>query len=210
MQVLTLHLRRKMVRVLARVPFDIRSEQGNGVSNSSSSRSDRSTSANANFPNDRSTEYFDEQGASRRSSSKLSPSASRSASMSSVHQASTSHFSASDDVLEGAADHKLKVHLIPSSKSNMRILGGRGRSSSKYRKLGGDLDDRAALSVLEGIQSVDSERDLIRPNHPDERKEGEAGPTLSLHVETDKTEIGRLDDGENADVRRKLHLYVLQ
>lgn len=146
---------RKMVRVLSRVPFNLRNDSANEVSNTSSSRSDRSLSANISYPQDGTVEYFNDQGISRLSS--------RSASASSIHQASTSRLSASDDLLDGSTEHKLKVQLIPSAKSKMRILGRRGRSKTRYGRLLDDSEDQIMAPTLEGIQSVDSNRDDVHP-----------------------------------------------
>jgi len=138
----------KMVNVLARVPFNLRDDANSKQGNTSSpSRSTRSFSANLNRP----TIMHD--GSSRASSPKPSPSISRSESVSSLHHASTSHTLLEDDL-----EPVLNARLISTNKSKQRILGRRGRSTTRQGRFGiGDVDaGDNATPVLEGIQSVGS------------------------------------------------------
>lgn len=166
-----------MVRVLARVPFNLRNDSLNAISNASSSRS---SSANMLYSQDHDPEYFNEQGVSRLSS--------RSASNSSILQASTSRFSNSDDVFDGTVEHKLKVQLVPSAKSKTRILGRRGRSKTRYGRAE-DTEGQYVSGVLEGIQSVDSNQDISELTNDHGHHEGETpkddGPETSNLNERD-------------------------
>ncbi|THH10659.1 hypothetical protein EW145_g1171 [Phellinidium pouzarii] len=147
----------KMVRVLSRVPFNLRNDPMDGPANTSSSRSNRSPSANVSYTYNRSLGHFRGQDMSRRSSSKPSPSVSRSESASSMQQVSVSRFSTTDE-LDPYLEHKLKVHLIQTVKSNQRAFSRRGRSKTRHSRPAEDGDEQAKAPTLEGIQSVDSGR----------------------------------------------------
>ena len=144
-----------MVRVLSRVPFNLRNEPSNGFA-SSSSRSNRSPSTNV------STNHITEQPAAtdpmHRAYQRVppSPSVSRSVSASSVQQASISRLS-TDELSDPYAEHKFRAQLVPSSK-NGQAYGRRGRSRTRQGRLSSESNEVGRLPTLEGIQSVDSGR----------------------------------------------------
>ena len=148
-----MHYHRKMVNVLARVPFNLREDTHPNQGNTSSpSRSTRSFSANVN----RSAILHDDS--SRASSPKPSPSISRSESVSSMHHASTSHTLLEDG--PSAFEPVLKARLISVSKNKQRNRGRRGRSTTRQGRfeLGGDEGGDYAAPALEAVQSVDTVR----------------------------------------------------
>lgn len=145
-----------MVRVLSRVPFNLRNEPSNGF-NSSSSRSNRSPSTNV------STNHITEQPSGtdpmHRTAQRLppSPSISRSASASSVQQASMSRLS-TDDLSDPYGEHKFRAQLVPTSKSSSHAYSRRGRSRTRHGRISSESNDAGRMPTLEGIQSVDSGR----------------------------------------------------
>ncbi|KAI5119856.1 hypothetical protein M0805_000690 [Coniferiporia weirii] len=191
----------KMVRVLSRVPFNLRNAPTDGHANTSSSRSNRSPSTNLAYPHNRSLDYMHRQDTSRRSSSKHSPSVSRSESMSSMQQVSVSRFSTTDDPTDPYVEHKLKVHLIPVVKSNQRAFSRRGRSKTRHSRHVEDADDLENAPALEGIQSIDSGRgdvdmpDNVAPgiNGGSDFPSGSTGPG--------EPKMKSLGDEENADLK---------
>lgn len=148
------HYRRRMVRVLSRVPFNLRNEPMNGLAHASSSRSNRSPSNVAHkdqYGGDNDSEQFSPRY-------RPSPSVSRSVSTSSIQQASNSRIS-TDDLSDPYGEHKLKVQLVPTPKNSKRVYSRRGRSKTKHGKLGDGSDELVNVPTLEGIQSVDSGRE---------------------------------------------------
>ena len=187
-----------MVRVLSRVPFNLRNDSTNGISNASSSRSERSPSANLTYPQDHGAEYFSEQGISRLSS--------RSASASSIHHASTSRLS--DEIVDGTMEHKLKVQLIPSTKSKMRILGRRGRSSTRYGHLGDETNGLFPGPPLEGIQSVDSNCEDIHSTPNANQVQPEANGTAGASEDVTHPETMHLTSREHVEVSYRYRVLI--
>lgn len=199
-----------MVRVLSRVPFNLRNDPENGLPNTaSSSRSNRSPSTNLSYTHHtRASDQFGRNSNGRRSSSKVapSPSISRSESASSIQQASMSRVS-TDDLTDPYMEHKLKVQLIPTMKSKQRVYSRRGRSKTKQGRFTDEADGTDNVPTLEGIQSVDSGRgnfDAPEEQYPIKNTE-EIGASSGSN-NADRPQTTPLSDEENLEVRHYLNI----
>lgn len=187
-----------MVNVLSRVPFNLRNDPQSGQANTSSpSRSNRSISVNLNRPAIRALDAND--ASSRASSPKPSPSISRSESASSIHHASSSHISTTDDF-----DHEpiLKARLVSTPKNKARVFSRRGRSKTRQSRFTEDGSPVDSTPILEGIQSVDSGRGGTE-------HQGHGGDFGDLHQastlpEGEGPEVKQLSEEDKAVVRHPL------
>lgn len=191
-----------MVRVLSRVPFNLRNDPTNGAPNASSSRSNRSPSTNLSYGKTQATEQYGAENDSQVSSSKplASPSVSRSESASSVQRGSISHVS-TDDLSDPFTEHKLKVQLVTTAKNRKRAYSRRGRSKIKHGRVGDDTEATEHVPTLEGIQSVDSGRgDLDASDDLTAFSSGEnADPPVTSNG-AGRPQVTPLSDEENDEV----------
>lgn len=193
----------KMVRVLARGPFNLRNDPENGLPNASSSRSYRSPSTNVSQANTSGLDPYGGDNDSRQSSSKYvpSPSVSRSESASSVQQASISRVS-TDEFSEQNLEHRLKVQLVSTAKGNQRIYSRRGRSKTKHGRFEDDAEGASNMPTLEGIQSVDSGRgDFYTSEHLLHPKSDEENAVASGSNNAKRPQVAPLSNEENAEIK---------
>ncbi|OCB87401.1 hypothetical protein A7U60_g5541 [Sanghuangporus baumii] len=191
----------RMVRVLSRVPFNLRNEPANGLSHASSSRSNRSPSTNVSYADGRVTDqhgggYDGEQFSPRY---RPSPSVSRSVSTTSVQQASNLQTS-TDDLSDPYGEHKLKVQLVPTSKNNKRVYSRRGRSKTKHGRLADDIDELVKVPTLEGIQSVDSGREDLGADQQVFKADEQPAATPGS-ADIDRPQVTPLSNEESAQIK---------
>ncbi|KAH8119145.1 hypothetical protein DFH11DRAFT_1540006 [Phellopilus nigrolimitatus] len=142
-----------------------------------------------------------EQILSRHSSPKPSPSISRSESASSMHQASVSRVSTSEDMADPYIEHKLKVHLVPTAKSNQRVFSRRGRSKTRQGRLVEDGELSVNAPTLEGIQSVDSGRGDFDSAESHLLARNEVLDSLPGVSDIDRPDVTPLSDEDNAAIK---------